>query len=276
MKLVLHLKGDILTKGFMRNLRAALRLFFFTVFISLYLALAALGMILFHFFRRQRHFFLAKNVSWFCWLGTKIFNIKIHVDNYDHVDLTEDYLLVGNHLSYVDIIALSSIKPTLFVTSREMQKTPGLGTLCEMAGCVFVDRRSKQNLRKEIQEIIDALNENSSVTFFPEATSTNGEALLKFRLPLFEAAVVAKKPVLPFCINYLSLDGKPITKLNRDEVFWYGDMTFGGHFWNFLKNSETTLMISFFHPIDPYKINREDLCQKSFAAISSCYRPVVN
>lgn len=260
----------------MRNLRAFFRITLFVVFISAYLVFALLGMILLHYFRRQRHFFLAKNVSLFCWVGTKIFNIKIMIDNHELVDLNGHYLLVGNHLSYVDIIALSSIKPTLFVTSKEMQKTPGLGLLCEMAGCVFVDRRNKQNLRKEIQEIIDALKEDSSVTFFPEATSTNGESLLRFRLPLFEAAVASKIPVLPFCLNYLSLDEKPITKNNRDHIFWYGDMSFGGHFWNFLKNKETTLMITFFHPIDPHRQNREDLCQKSFTAISNCYRPVLN
>lgn len=226
----------------MRELRATIRITLFVIFILSYLIIAALGMIFLHFFRRQRHFFLAKNVSFFCWLGTKIFNIKIMIDNHDHVDLDRDYLLVGNHLSYVDIIALSSIKPTLFVTSKEMQKTPGLGFLCEMAGCVFVDRRNKQNLRKEIQEIIDALNEDSPVTFFPEATSTNGESLLRFRLPLFEAAIASKRAVLPFCLNYLSLDGKPISKENRDEIFWYGDMSFGGHFWNFQYNPNQILI----------------------------------
>ncbi len=258
----------------MRNCRAFFRLCFFVFFISLYLILALLGMAFLCFSSRQRHFFLAKNVSIFCWLGTKIFNINVLIDNHEHVDLSASYLLVGNHLSYVDIIALSSIKPTLFVTSKEMQKTPGLGLLCEMAGCVFVDRKNKQNLRKEIQEIIDALGDDSPVTFFPEATSTNGESLLRFRLPLFEAAIASKRSVLPFCLNYLSLDEKPINKENRDHVFWYGDMEFGNHFWNFLKNKETTLMITFFHPIDPHKQNREDLCQKSYTVISSCFRPV--
>lgn len=260
----------------MRETRAFIRISLFILFITLYLVLAVFGMLALHFHRRQRHFFLARNVSIFCWVGTKIFNIKIMIDNHEQVDLTCNYLLVGNHLSYVDIIALSSLKPTLFVTSKEMQKTPGLGLLCEMAGCVFVDRKNKQNLRKEIQEIIDALNEDSAVTFFPEATSTNGEALLRFRLPLFEAAVASKRAVLPFCLNYLSLDNKPITKKNRDDLFWYGEMSFGGHFWNFLKNKETTLLISFFHPIDPHRQNREDLCQKSFSAISNCYRPIVD
>lgn len=260
----------------MRELRALFRISLFVFFISIYLLIATAGMIFLSPFRRARHFFLARNVSIFCKLGIKLFGIKVIIDNHDQVDLTPNYLLVGNHLSYIDIIALSSIKPTLFVTSKEMQKTPGLGILCEMAGCVFVDRKNKQNLRKEIQEIIDALNENSPVTFFPEATSSNGEALLRFRLPLFEASIASKKPVLPFCLNYLSLDGKPITKENRDDIFWYGDMTFGGHFWNYLKNKETTLMITFFHPIDPHRQNREDLCQKSFQSISSCFNPIQN
>lgn len=260
----------------MREARAFFRIILFSFFISIYLILALIGMITLHYFRKTRHFYLSRNVSFFCWLGTKIFNIKVMVDNHENIDLSPNYLLVGNHLSYVDIIALSSIKPTLFVTSKEMQKTPGLGFLCEMAGCVFVDRRNKQNLRKEIQEIIDALNEGSPVTFFPEATSTNGEGLLRFRLPLFEASIASKKSVLPFCINYLSLDNKEVSLENRDQLFWYGDMSFGGHFWNFLKNKETTLMISFFHPIDPHRLNREDLCQKSYSVISNCYRPILN
>ncbi len=259
---------------FFANLRATWRLLAFFIFISFYLLFAFLIVILFQFSKGISQQMLAKNVSFFCKLGVILFGIRIEQVLAKNVNLNDEYLMVGNHLSYIDIIALSSIKPTLFVTSTEMRDSAGLGLLCKMAGCVFVDRRNKLKIKNEIKELTEALDNHLSITFFPEATSSNGEALLKFRMPLFEAAIISEKAVLPFCLNYKTVNYEKVNLKNRDFVFWYGDMTFFSHFWSFLKQKETTLHVHFFHPIDPHGLSREDLCLKSFEEISRAYCPV--
>jgi 1-acyl-sn-glycerol-3-phosphate acyltransferase len=117
------------------------------------------------------------------------------------------------------------------VTSKEIERTPFLGHICRLAGCVFVDRQNKFNLAEEVREISTALENGLHVVVFPEATSTNGDEVLRFRRPMFKAAQIAHCQVIPFAINYRSLDGQEVTKQNRDLICWYGDMDFAPHLW---------------------------------------------
>ena len=144
--------------------------------------------------------------------------------------LLSNMMIVSNHLSYLDILILSSIFPACYVTSQEVKETIGLGHLTRLAGCLFVERRSRNNLGRETDDIRQALGAGLNVVIFPEGTSTNGDSVLRFRQPLFQAAIDAKKPVLPVTLNYVSMNREPVTRLNRDRLFWYGDMTFLDHF----------------------------------------------
>jgi 1-acyl-sn-glycerol-3-phosphate acyltransferase len=115
---------------------------------------------------------------------TWILGIKIS-HNLNTIDRNKNYFIVSNHLSYIDILLISSVLPTSFVTSVEMKNTPFLGQIIQLAGCLFVERRNKKNIMNEIGDIENALNKGLNVTVFPEATSTNGEQVLKFKRSLF-------------------------------------------------------------------------------------------
>jgi 1-acyl-sn-glycerol-3-phosphate acyltransferase len=52
-------------------------------------------------------------------------------------------LLVGNHLSYLDIIVLSSIRPCVFVAKRDVAAWPFFGWLARAAGTIFIDRERR-------------------------------------------------------------------------------------------------------------------------------------
>lgn len=172
--------------------------------------------------------FLIKVISITSRVGLRIFNVKVR-KNFSPIDPDENYLIVSNHLSYLDILIISSYFPTCFVTSNEMKETPFLGQLCLLGGCLFVERRSRAGITSEVKELSSALANGLNVVIFPEATSTNGEAVIRFRRPLFQAALNSRSKVLPVCLNYRTLDGEKLTIHNRDKVFWYGDMAFLGH-----------------------------------------------
>jgi len=157
-----------------------------------------------------------------------VFNIKIIKPELPK-DLTSNYLIVSNHLTYLDIFIISDSFPSCFVTSKEMKETPFLGQVCLLAGCLFVERRKRSGITGEVNELARALINGLNVSIFPEATSTNGEAVIKFRRPLFQAAINSKADILPLCINYRRLDGEKLTLKNRDQVFWYDDTTFLKH-----------------------------------------------
>lgn len=169
-------------------------------------------------------------ISFFSALGIKLLNVKIELIG--EIEKYKNRLYVCNHMSYLDILILSSKYSSAYVTSLEMKNTAVLGWITQLAGCLFVDRQNKINIAKEIEEITDALENNINVTIFPEATSSNGEAILRFRKPLYNAAVMADKEVQALCLNYKKIDGEDFNIFNRDKVCWYGDMEFAGHLWN--------------------------------------------
>jgi len=197
-------------------------------------------------------------------------NIELEVSG---SSIGQGYLQVGNHMSYLDVFIMASIHPTCFVTSVEMRDTPILGHLCRIGGCLFVERRNKNNIHKEISEITEALSNDLNVTIFPEATSTNGDAVIRFRRPLYTAAVQAKRSVQPFCIQYLSIDGEPVTRLNRDELCWYDDMAFAGHFINILSKRKIKIKVSYLNTIS-YDATKEakDFVDLSYQMVSSHYK----
>ena len=156
-------------------------------------------------------------------------NIQIKATNLPGSE--KNYLFVGNHMGMLDILVISSLKPTLFITSVEMQKTPGLGLLSEMGGCLFVERRNRSNIQTEIGQIREALKQGVSVVLYPEGTSTSGERILPFKKSLLTAAAGTGVPIKPMVVNYTFVDGEPMSDKHRDTVCWYGDQSFISAMW---------------------------------------------
>ena len=201
-------------------------------------------------------------------------NVEVEVnDEYQYL-LKDNALVVCNHMSYLDILVLSSIYPSCYITSVEMKNTPLLGYLCDLGGCVYVERRNKVNLGKEISEITQALNRGLNVCFFPEATSHNGEEILRFRKPLFNAARYAHKNILPVVLNYQEINGEGFSKLNRDLVCWYGDMSFAEHIWALAGDNKVKVSVKFLDPVlNPQEFHSRDLAKKTQAMVEEHFVP---
>jgi len=257
----------------MKQLRLLFRLFFFSLALIGYFALALMIVCLNGFsFDRARHT-LTVLIAYTCKAGLFIFNIKIIADG--SFDFEKgNALIVANHLSYIDIFAISTVYPSSFVTSHEMRKTPFLGQLCQFGGCLFVDRKNRRNLSAEVDELTHALRQNIPVTIFPEATSYNGEKLHPFRKPLFQAAINANVKILPLCLNYHSLDGEPITLKNRDSVFWYGDYPFFYHALKLFSHDELVVFVTALNPIEVEGKDKHTLATETHHAIASHYKNI--
>lgn len=165
----------------------------------------------------------------FCRLMLWVLSVRPRYIGVENLEALHGALFVGNHLTYVDVLVIAAHVPCCFVTSQEIKRTPLLGQICQLAGCLFVDRKSKMNILNEVSELREGLQAGLNVTIFPEATSTNGEQVLRFRKPLFLSAIGAGAPIVPFCLNYRLVGGEPINTVSRDSIFWYGDMDFGSH-----------------------------------------------
>src|SRR4029079_551086 len=54
------------------------------------------------------------------------------------------FLLVANHLSYVDIPVLASRLGCVFVSKAEVRGWPLLGPICRTLGTIFIDREARR------------------------------------------------------------------------------------------------------------------------------------
>ncbi len=216
----------------MANLRAFFRVLIFILLatsyflVSLWIHVTSADEI-----NRRRRF--SKNGHIYCWLMCQLVNIKVKIINPPRPDKVG--MFVGNHMGFVDIFSIASLMPNLFVTSQEMHETPVIGLITEFAGCVYVDRRNRANILKELEDMVQYLRAGFRVVLFPEATSHNGEKILPFKRTLMMAAAYAGVPLIPFVFNFRKINDEPFSKKYQDSVCFYGDLPFHTSIWNTFK-----------------------------------------
>lgn len=165
-------------------------------------------------------------------------------------------VLVSNHLSYLDIIVLSSIRPCVFVAKRDVAKWPLFGWLAYAAGTIFVDRERRFSSPKAVDAIGDAIAKGSVVVIFPEGTSSDGSTVLPFKSTLLESAVQLHAPMATASIEYALDDGSV-----ADEVCYWRDMTLVPHLLNLFLKREIRATYSF----SPAKVrvgNRKEIARE--------------
>lgn len=144
-------------------------------------------------------------------------------------------IVVANHLSWLDAIALYACAPMKFMTSTDVQAQGFVGSVCRLAACAFVDR-SGRNLRGELCQLEKVLQKGHSLVFFPEATSSCGP-VLPFKSAFFELAHGSRSVIQPAALEY-SLCGASVV-----ELYYYGDQEFLPHLWKVLRLKSWTLQI---------------------------------
>lgn len=165
-------------------------------------------------------------------------------------------LLISNHLSYLDILLISSITPAVFVSKREVKFWPVFGQFAQMAGTLFVDRRHRLQVGEMNSEIQNALDAGALVVLFPEGTSSNGETVLPFKSALLEPAVGQTHPVSVAAIQYALDDGDA-----GDEVCYWGDDTFFPHMLNLLGKRAVKATVRF-APFSTFFADRKELARQ--------------
>jgi 1-acyl-sn-glycerol-3-phosphate acyltransferase len=112
-------------------------------------------------------------------------------------------LLLANHVSWLDIMALASTARTAFVAHSGLAVSPVLKWLCEQNGTIFVARDRRHTVARQVAQVREALGERR-LTIFPEATTGDGRELLPFRSSLLSAVgqLPADVPVQPVALAY--------------------------------------------------------------------------
>lgn len=111
-------------------------------------------------------------------------------------------LVVGNHVSFLDILVLSSVAPMRMVAKSEVGRWPVVGSIARLTGSVFVRRAAWSQLPTLVDEIAVALRRGYRVQVFPEGTTRCGDALDPFRRAAFQAAIDAAVVVTPITLAH--------------------------------------------------------------------------
>ncbi|MCB2107021.1 MAG: 1-acyl-sn-glycerol-3-phosphate acyltransferase [Rhodobacteraceae bacterium] len=163
-------------------------------------------------------------------------------------------LIVCNHISYLDVVALGAHCDGEFIARGDLADWPVFGFLAKLGSTIFIDRR-RQSTGEARDQIQDRLEHGRALIMFPESTSGDGNHPLPFKSALFTVAerVVADRAVTvqPASIAYTRMNGLPIGVGWRPYYAWYGDMTLPPHLWQVLKLGVTTIEVAFHDPVAP-------------------------
>jgi 1-acyl-sn-glycerol-3-phosphate acyltransferase len=176
------------------------------------------------------------------WLQTgcrrvlRIFNVEIQSSG----TIPTQGLLVSNHLSYLDILVLSALAPSVFVAKLEVKAWPFFGWFSRLAGTVFADRDRRTQVGPLTRELRTILNHGALVVLFPEGTSSDGRTILPFKSALLESVTNSSYPLSASLIEYQLEDGNV-----GEEVCYWKDMTFLSHVINLLSKSRVKASIRF-------------------------------
>jgi 1-acyl-sn-glycerol-3-phosphate acyltransferase len=189
-------------------------------------------------------------------LVCRVLGIRVHVTG--ALDAKHPVLLVSNHVSWLDIPALSAFAPVCFVAKSEVGTWPFVSLLAKLQRTVFVDRSRRTLVKDKAGEIAERLAQGDNIVLFAEGTSSDGNRILPFRSSLFSAASFAppaandnglEAVVQTVAITYTHLHGLPILRHERPLVAWYGEMDMLSHAWNVLKSGPLDVTICISEPV---------------------------
>lgn len=136
------------------------------------------------------------------------------------------FFLVSNHLSYLDVLVLSSAFPCVFVAKAEVRGWPVLGRLSAAVGTIFVDRARRSDVPRVLRDVEAAFALGRGVVLFPEGTSSDGSSVLPFRSPLLDLPARRGEPVYAAALFYRTPAGEPSA---AEAICWWSDIAFAPH-----------------------------------------------
>jgi len=152
-------------------------------------------------------------------------------------------LWVANHVSWIDIFCLNSVRTTVFVAKRDIRRWPLIGWLVAGAGTVFIERGSRQAIRQAGEQMQQRFRRGEVVGLFPEGTTTAGFEVATFHASLFEAAIRAGVGVQAVALRFYH-NGQ-----RSDYAAFVGDQTLVANLWRLLGTRGIKVELEFLPPL---------------------------
>ena len=175
-------------------------------------------------------------------------------------------LVVSNHISWTDIIAIGSVADVTFVAKSEVRDWFFVGFMASLQRTIYVDRNRRTDAKKTSREIGRHMAEGNAVLLFAEGQSDIGTHVLPFRSALIGAAQLAMleagaKDVMiqPLTIAYNKLQGLPVSRTERSVIAWIKSKTAWENIVEILSGStkEVTVVFGIPRPLEQGQDRKE-------------------
>jgi 1-acyl-sn-glycerol-3-phosphate acyltransferase len=165
-------------------------------------------------------------------------------------------VLVANHVSWLDVMTVFAVQPSVFVAKDEVRRWPLLGRLCAQAGTLFIARGNRRHAKRINGCVGETLSTGRVFAMFPEGTTTDGRSLNPFHRALFQSAVDAEATLQPIGIRYTRPDGTW-----SDAPAYFGDRSITESLWRIVSSRSLVAELHFAPPIEARNGHRRDLAE---------------
>ncbi len=150
-------------------------------------------------------------------------------------------LIVANHISWLDILALHAGRHCRFVAKSDVHHWPLIGRMATGAGTLYIERESRRDALRVVHHMADSLRAGQVLAVFPEGTTSDGVSLLPFHANLLQAAIAADAPVQPVALGYIDR----ATGQRSLAPLYIGDDTLVGSVWRTLISAPITVTLHY-------------------------------
>ena len=198
---------------------------------------------------------LANNLLW-------IFGVRVKTRG---APVNGPVLIVANHISWLDILALHSCVATGFVGKAEINEWPVFRFIARAGGTIFHKRGSHDSAADVTSAMVESLQQGRRVAIFPEGGILPGAEVRVFHARMFRAAVDVGCPVQPVMVRYLS------NGIRDDDILFHKDESMLANFARLLARPGAVGDVHFLPPIDSTDKPRRELAETARAAVISSY-----
>ncbi len=162
---------------------------------------------------------------------------RILVEHGERMRADQAYVLVCNHQSSGDILAMFSLRKQFrWVAKRSLFAVPFLGWMMAMAGYVGIKRGDKRSRERMFDKCRRQLELGNTIAIFPEGTRSTSREMRPFKSGAFVLACKTRKPILP-----VIMEGTQQT-LPRES-------------WVFTLHARIYAIVRVLEPIDPAEVD---------------------
>ncbi|MFW5913912.1 MAG: lysophospholipid acyltransferase family protein [Bacillota bacterium] len=131
-----------------------------------------------------------------------LLRVKMHVSGKENIP-DENFILVANHQSYYEVIALKHLikRPMVYIAKRPVFSWPIIGHWAKLIGNVPIDRIADRSAAEAIIKGVRQYKKGAIVTIFPEGKRSYSNTMNPMRPGAFKLATKPKATLLVATIH---------------------------------------------------------------------------